>query len=42
MTRLQFEIHQPDGGTVRLSRFGGDGTTLAVSARPFDGTEERR
>jgi hypothetical protein len=42
MTRLQVEIHQRDGGTVRLSRFGGEGATLAVSARPFDGNEERR
>jgi hypothetical protein len=42
MTRLHFEIHQRDGGTVRLSRFGGEGATLAVSARRFDGTEERR
>lgn len=47
MTRLQFEIHQRDGGAVRLSRCGSEGatlavSTLAVSATPFDGTEERR
>jgi hypothetical protein len=42
MTRLRFEIHQRDGGTVRLSRLAGEGATLAVSARPFAGTEGRR
>jgi hypothetical protein len=42
MTRLEFEIHQRDGGTVRLSLFGSEGATIAVSARPLDGIEERR
>ena len=42
MTRLRFEIDQRNGGTVHLSPFGGEGATLAVSARSFDATEARR